>query len=933
MVSVEIEPPKTYVSTFTPDLTGDVPLQYQPVHMFGKNHKGSTDDLKFLLGGKGYNLVGMSNLGLSVPPGFVISTEVCNVYLNAGSRIPEKVWKEILFGLKQLENDTGRKLGDPHRPLLVSVRSGAAISMPGMMDTVLNLGLNDVTVEGLSSNFGEKVAWDSYRRFLNMFGDVVLGIPHHAFEERLTSLKNAANVKLDKDLSVDQLKQVVKAYKDVYLNYNKVFPSDPIEQLYQSILAVFNSWNNPRVIKYCEAEGITGLLGTAVNVQAMCFGNMGETSGTGVCFTRNPNTGDKELYGEYLVNAQGEDVVAGIRTPEPISKLKSAMPLVYSELLRNINILERHYNDMQDIEFTVQEGELFMLQTRSGKRTGQAAVNIAVDMVHEGLCTIDQAIMSIKPEHLKQLLHPQFSSTDSAEYVNSIVSKGLPASPGAAVGKIVFTPEDAEKSNAEGEKCILVREDTSPEDVGGMWAADGILTATGGYTSHASVVARGWGKPCVCGCSSLAINLESKQLTITTGKNEKITLNEGDWMSINGETGDVMIGKKTLRPPTFQDSTVLQELMSWVDNRKRLRVLANADTPEDAYEARINGAQGIGLTRTEHMFFAEDRINVVRKMILTTDPVKRQQALNELLVFQRKDFEGILEAMDGLPVTVRLLDPPLHEFLPRLHREDKVPSSSTDFVIDDKFAEEMEMSKEEIIHAIQRLQEVNPMLGLRGCRLGVVIPELVEMQTRALVEAALNNKYNKFLNPCIEIMIPLIGSASEFKHQSDLIHKTTKQVFNENYGKLVDIKVGTMIEVPRAALTASEIAKAGAEFFSYGTNDLTQMTYGFSRDDVGGFLPIYLKSGILEKDPFQTIDQNGVGELIKSSAAAGKANAIVPHFKCGICGEHGGDPQSVKFFSDLRLNYVSCSPFRIPIARLAAAQAVIEEELAKKKND
>jgi pyruvate, orthophosphate dikinase len=893
--------------------------------VFGKGHQNSQSNLKAILGGKGANLAGMSNLGLSVPPGFTITTEVCNIFHKTSKKLPARVWKAILDGVTTLENDTGRRLGDPERPLLVSVRSGAAISMPGMMDTILNLGINDETVKGLASTFGERFAYDSYRRFLNMFGDVVMGIPHYAFEAELRELKTKAGVTEDSALSADHLKALVKSYKQVYRNHGKAFPTDALQQLHASIEAVFDSWNSERAIKYRDAEGIKGLLGTAVNVQAMCFGNMGETSGTGVCFTRNPNTGVKELYGEYLANAQGEDVVAGIRTPSPISSLKSTMPAVYDDLIRNIDILEKNYHDMQDIEFTVQEGELFFLQTRGGKRAGTAAIQIAVDFVDEKLASVSEAILTVKPEHIKQLLHPQFSNVDSKEYKKSVVAKGLAASPGAAVGKVVLTPEAAEASRVAGEKCILVREDTSPEDVGGMWAAEGVLTATGGFTSHASVVARGWGKPAVCGCSQIHIDMENECFTISDPANKAkspVVVRKGDWISINGETGEVMVGKRALKPPSVQDSDVLSRFMGWVDEKRKMKVLANADTPADAAEARRNGAQGIGLTRTEHMFFADDRINVVRRMILAKEATARKQALDELLLFQRADFEGIFGAMDGLPVTVRLLDPPLHEFL-------------TDFTVDEKFASDLGMSTEEINFTIQRLQEVNPMLGFRGCRLGIVIPELVEMQARAIAEAALNCKYMKNQNPKVEIMIPLIGSASEYANQAKLIRDTFDRVFSENGKKRVDIKIGTMIEVPRAALTAGEIARAGAEFFSYGTNDLTQMTFGFSRDDAGTFLPVYLKNGILEHDPFETIDEKGVGELIRQSAEAGRKAAMDNgnhHFKAGICGEHGGDPHSVKFFARMGLEYVSCSPFRVPLARLAAAQAVAEDELQSLRN-
>jgi pyruvate,orthophosphate dikinase len=753
-----------------------------------------------------------------------------------------------------------------------------------------------------------------------MFGNVVMNIPSHDFEQILFAVKGTAGVKDDSELSVEQLKTVIERFKGVYKKHGKEFATDPYAQLHAAILAVFNSWRSDRAIKYREAEGITGLLGTAVNVQAMVFGNMGPTSGTGVCFSRNPNTGDKHLYGEYLINAQGEDVVAGIRTPSAISSLKDTLPHAYDELVKNVNILEKHFHDMQDIEFTIQEGRLFMLQTRSGKRVGPAAVKIAVNMVDEGLATGNQAIMMVKPEHLNQLLHPQFQSTKNKDYTENVMAKGLPASPGAAVGKIVFSPDAAEALHAKGEKCILVRDETSPEDVGGMWASAGVLTARGGMTSHAAVVARGWGKPCVCGCDDLQIDYDSKSVTFypkATGT--AVTLKEGDWLSLNGDTGEVIKGKQALSPPSISSSKDTVRLMQWVDMKRTIKVLANADTPADAAEARKNGAEGVGLTRTEHMFFNDERIRVVRRMILSKDKEHRQKALDELLPHQRSDFEGILAAMDGLPVTVRLLDPPLHEFLP-------APE-----MVDEAFANDVGMSLEECRHTIERMKEVNPMLGLRGCRLGIVMPELIEMQARALVEAALNNKYLKKLDPRPEIMIPLVGSANEFKDQAKLIRDTFQKVFEEREGQIVKCRIGTMIEVPRAALTSKELAQAGAEFFSFGTNDLTQMTFGFSRDDVGGYLPTYLKKGVLETDPFQSIDIGGVGQLIKMSAEAGrryfKDQGGKTKFKSGICGEHGGDPKSVRFFVRNGLNYVSCSPFRVPVARLAAAQAAIELEI------
>lgn len=898
-------------------------LYHEPVYLFGKDKDNSMSPKKEILGGKGTNLAIMSSIGLSVPPGLTITTEVCSLFHKNGRKMSQYVWDKTLENLKEVEKEMKRSFGHGPKPLLLSVRSGAAISMPGMMDTILNLGINDDTVKELANEFGDRFAMDSYRRFINMFGTVVLNIPHHEFEEKLEYLKSKVGVKVDNELSTEDLTVLVAQYKEVYKSFGFEFPTDPYEQLRSAVFAVFDSWNSDRAIKYREAEGITGLLGTAVTVQAMCFGNMGDTSGTGVCFTRNPNTGEKKLYGEYLINAQGEDVVAGIRTPLPIEKLRDSLPEAYDELLRNVEILESHYRDMQDIEFTIQNGHLFMLQTRSGKRVGPAAIKIANDIVDEGLASIDEAIITVKPEHLNQLLHPQFPNdfVGSATYKENLLSVGLPASPGAAVGRIVFTPAEAEALFAAGQACILVRDDTSPEDVGGMWASQGVLTARGGMTSHAAVVARGWGKPCICGCDDLKIDYEAGTVTFySKGSNAPVVLREKDWISLNGDTGEVLKGQFPLNPPSIESSTDIVRFMKWIDLRRSIKVMANADTPADAMEARRNGAQGIGLVRTEHMFFADDRIRVVRRMILSKNENK-EKALAELLELQRQDFEGILEAMDGLPVTVRLLDPPLHEFLPAVDS------------IDDGFAQEAGMSKEECIYEVNKLQEVNPMLGLRGCRLGIVMPELVKMQARALIEAALNNKYNKKLNPVPEIMIPLVGSATEFTHQADIIRSTIEQVFKERQGQSIDYKLGTMIEVPRAALTAEEIVKAGAEFFSYGTNDLTQMTFGFSRDDIGSYLPTYLKKGILDKDPFQVIDEKGVGLLVKNSAEVGKTTAyalarergsLSTRFKAGVCGEHGGDPTSVRFFVRSGLDYVSCSPFRVPVARLAAAQANLE---------
>ncbi|KAG2627649.1 hypothetical protein PVAP13_3KG261700 [Panicum virgatum] len=873
------------------------------VFPFGKGKSEGNRGMKDLvsLGGKGANLAEMSSIGLSVPPGFTVSTEACQQYQEAGRALPAGLWAEILDGLAWVEEYMGARLGDPQRPLLLSVRSGAAVSMPGMMDTVLNLGLNDEVAAGLAAKSGERFAYDSYRRFLDMFGNVVMDIPHALFEEKLEHMKEAKGVELDNDLTAADLKELVAQYKDVYVQAKgEPFPSDPKKQLELAVLAVFNSWDSPRANKYRSINGITGLRGTAVNVQSMVFGNMGNTSGTGVLFTRNPSTGEKKLYGEFLVNAQGEDVVAGIRTPEDLDAMKAQMPQAYEELVENCNILESHYKDMMDIEFTVQENRLWMLQCRSGKRTGKGAVKIAVDVVNEGLVDRRSAIKMVEPGHLDQLLHPQFENI--AAYKDQVIATGLPASPGAAVGQIVFTAEDAEAWHAQGKPCILVRTETSPEDVGGMHAAVGILTARGGMTSHAAVVARGWGKCCVSGCSSVRVNDAEKSVAI----GDKL-LQEGDWLSLNGSTGEVILGKQPLAPPALSGD--LETFMSWVDEVRQLKVMANADTPEDALAARNNGAQGIGLCRTEHMFFASDeRIKAVRQMIMAPTLELRQNALDRLLPYQRSDFEGIFRAMDGLPVTIRLLDPPLHEFLPEGNVEDIVS----------ELCAETGADQEEALARIEKLSEVNPMLGFRGCRLGISYPELTEMQARAIFEAAIAMT-NQGVQVFPEIMVPLVGTPQELGNQVALIRQTANNVFTA-MGKTIEYKIGTMIEIPRAALVADEIAEQ-AEFFSFGTNDLTQMTFGYSRDDVGKFLPIYLSQGILQHDPFEVLDQRGVGELVKFATERGRKTR--PNLKVGICGEHGGEPQSVAFFAKAGLDYVSCSPFRVPIARLAAAQVLI----------
>ncbi|MFH5882970.1 pyruvate, phosphate dikinase [Halalkalibaculum sp. DA3122] len=884
------------------------------VYKFGGGTAEGDRAMKALLGGKGANLAEMSSIGLPIPPGFTISTKVCQYYSENDGQWPEGLESQVQESIHHIEELMGLKFGDSSNPLLVSVRSGAAQSMPGMMDTVLNLGLNDNSVRGLSKKTdNERFAYDCYRRFIDMFGDVVMQVPHEAFEEALQRLKDEKSVELDTELEVEDMKELVDRYKAVYRKYTgDMFPQNPQEQLHHSISAVFGSWDSARAVKYRRINKITGLLGTAVNVQAMVFGNMGNDCATGVCFTRNPSDGENELYGEFLVNAQGEDVVAGIRTPRNINELKKVMPETYHELREFTNKLERHYQDMQDIEFTVQQGELFILQTRNGKRTGAAAVKIAVDMVDEGILGKDKAVQNlVQPNHLDQLLHPQLdeSSVDNDE----IIGKGLPASPGAAVGKVVFDSETAEEMKEKGEPVILVRIETSPEDVGGMSAAEGILTSRGGMTSHAAVVARGWGKPCVAGCGDIIINYENQTFT-----NGKITVHAGDWISIDGAHGTVISGKKEVEPPKFDDN--YHAFMKWVDMFRDMDVRTNADTPEDAAKAREYGAQGIGLARTEHMFFGEERIKAMRRMIISESEEERREALKALLPYQKQDFVDIFEAMEGLPVTVRLLDPPLHEFLPD---EDEEIAA---------LAEDLGIRETELKRKIRLLSEFNPMLGHRGCRLGITYPEITEMQARAILEAAVEiRKKGKEVIP--EIMVPLVGTSEEFIHERHVIDLVAEKVFKEQ-GEKVDYKVGTMIEIPRAAIVADKIASE-AEFFSFGTNDLTQMTFGYSRDDAGKFLELYLDEGILKNDPFQVLDEEGVGSLVRM--AVEKGHEAKPDLKMGICGEHGGDPSSVAFCYNLGLNYVSCSPYRVPVARLAAAQARLRgestEELGKGREE
>ncbi|MFC1741017.1 pyruvate, phosphate dikinase [Nanoarchaeota archaeon] len=868
------------------------------VYSFDEGNK----DMKDTLGGKGANLAEMSSIGIPVPPGFTITTEVCDLYYKNNKAHTPEILAEMETKLRELETKTGKKLGDPEDPLLVSVRSGAAISMPGMMDTVLNLGMNDLSVAGLAAKSGnERFAWDAYRRFIQMFGNVVMGIEGSKFEAQLERVKETKGVEYDSELEAADLKDVVARFKQVVqTEKGESFPSDPRKQLQMSVDAVFGSWNNPRATLYRKLNDINGLKGTAVNVQTMVFGNMGDTSATGVCFTRNPATGENRFYGEFLVNAQGEDVVAGIRTPNTIEKLGDVLPDCYKELLDIRTKLEQHYKEMQDVEFTVQQGKLFMLQTRTGKRTAESSVRIAVEMVKEGLITKPEAILRVDPNQLEHLLHKQID--DIARTKATEIAKGLPASPGAAVGEVVFDAEEADRLATEGRKVILVRIETSPEDLIGMNAAQGILTARGGMTSHAAVVARGMGKCCVAGCSDLRIEEKAGTMTVAD-----IIIKKGDIITLDGSLGVVYQGELPLKDPEMSGD--FAKIMEWADEFRTMKVRTNADTPHDSRKAREFGAQGIGLCRTEHMFFEGDRIRAMREMILSKDKTGREKALAKLLPLQRADFQGLFEAMKGLPVTIRLLDPPLHEFLPTDEAEIK------------SIAEELGVTPETLKHKIEELHELNPMLGHRGCRLGITYPEITEMQSRAIFEAACAiAKQGEDIVP--EVMIPLVGNITEFRHQKEVVIKTAEKVMEETSQK-VKYLVGTMIEVPRGALTADEIAKE-AEFFSFGTNDLTQMTLGFSRDDVGKFVNIYIEHGILEKDPFQVLDQTGVGQLVITAVEKGKQAR--PDIKLGICGEHGGEPSSVEFCHRVGLDYVSCSPFRVPIARLAAAQAALKDK-------
>lgn len=875
------------------------------VYFFGEGDAS----MKMLLGGKGANLAEMTRIGLPVPPGFTITTEACAHYYKNNEQWPEGLEEEILKNLKQLEEKSGKKFGDPNNPLLVSVRSGAPVSMPGMMDTILNLGLNDEVVEGLAKLTGDKrFAYDCYRRFIQMFGNVVMGIDHSKFEAILDEVKEEVGAKLDTDLDAEALKKVIQKYKELYKKETgEDFPQKPYEQLKRAINAVFESWNNKRAITYRKIHGIPDDWGTAVNVQMMVFGNMGFDSGTGVGFTRNPSTGEKEYYGEYLLNAQGEDVVAGIRTPKPIVEMGKDLPKVFEELKKVYEILEKHYKDMQDFEFTIEKGKLYLLQTRTGKRTAQAAIKIAVDMVKEGLIDKKTAILRVDPNQLNQLLHPQIDRSQSIQ----VLAKGLPASPGAAYGKVVFDADEAEKLGNEGEKVILVRPETTPDDIHGVVAAQGVLTSRGGMTSHAAVVARGMGKPCVAGCEAIKIDLDKKQFTVNS-----TVVKESDYITIDGGTGEVILGQVKTIPPQLSGN--FQTLLSWADEIRKLGVRANADTPQDAQKALEFGAEGIGLCRTEHMFMAPDRLPSVQRMIMAQTEEERRKALGEIEPMQKGDFKEIFRVMEGKPVTIRLIDPPLHEFLPKL--EDLLIEVTT-LRVKGVTGPELE-EKENLLKIVRNLHEANPMLGLRGCRLGILYPEIVEMQVRAIMEAACElTKEGVKVIP--EIMIPLVGHRNEIKVLKEKLDEVAQAVIKE-YGVDISYSFGTMIEVPRAALVADQIAEY-AEFFSFGTNDLTQMTFGYSRDDAEGkFLFYYEEKGILEEDPFQVLDQEGVGQLMQMGVQKGRSTRS--NLKCGICGEHGGEPKSVKFCHRIGLNYVSCSPFRVPIARLAAAQAVIEAE-------
>ncbi len=857
-------------------------------------------DMRNLLGGKGANLAEMTNLGLPIPPGFTVTTEACTDYYNHGRSISEEIQTQIFDALALLEEKLGKKFGDTENPLLVSVRSGARASMPGMMDTILNLGLTDISVEGFAKRTGNpRFAYDSYRRFIQMFSDVVMEVPKSLFERVIDEIKEDRKVHFDTELTAEDLKEVIRRFKEIYKEkMGEEFPQEPRVQLMEAVKAVFRSWDNERAIVYRRMNDIPGDWGTAVNVQSMVFGNMGNTSGTGVAFTRNPSTGAKGIYGEYLINAQGEDVVAGIRTPQPITRLEEDLPECYEEFLKIANRLEEHYRDMQDMEFTIEDGKLYFLQTRNGKRTAQAALQIACDLVDEGMITPQEAVSRIEAKSLDQLLHPAFDP--DALKKGTVMGQALPASPGAAAGKIYFTAEEAKEAHETGERVILVRLETSPEDIEGMHAAEGILTVRGGMTSHAAVVARGMGTACISGCGDIVIDEKKKQFTLG-GK----TYFEGEYISLDGSTGKIYDGDIQTQEASISGN--FGRIMSWADSFRKLRVRTNADTPADAANAVRLGAEGIGLCRTEHMFFEPERIPKIRKMILSKTVEEREKALEELIPFQKGDFKALYEVMEGKPVTIRFLDPPLHEF---------VPTDEKDI---EALAKDMNLSVEEVKSTCSELHEFNPMMGHRGCRLSVTYPEIARMQTRAVIEAAIEVSKEKGFEIVPEIMVPLVGDKKELKFVKDVIVETAEKVKAEKNSNLV-YHIGTMIEIPRAALLANEIAEE-AEFFSFGTNDLTQMTFGFSRDDAGKFLVDYYKSKIYESDPFAKLDQNGVGQLIEMAVTKGRSQR--PNLKIGICGEHGGDPSSVAFCHKVGMDYVSCSPFRVPIARLAAAQAAI----------
>ena len=860
-------------------------------------------DMRNLLGGKGANLAEMTNLGLPIPPGFTVTTEACTDYYNHGRSISEEIQTQIFDALALLEERLGKKFGDTENPLLVSVRSGARASMPGMMDTILNLGLTDISVEGFAKRTGNpRFAYDSYRRFIQMFSDVVMEVPKSLFERVIDEIKEDRKVHFDTELTAEDLKEVIRRFKEIYKEkMGEEFPQEPRVQLMEAVKAVFRSWDNERAIVYRRMNDIPGDWGTAVNVQSMVFGNMGNTSGTGVAFTRNPSTGAKGIYGEYLINAQGEDVVAGIRTPQPITRLEEDLPGCYEEFLKIANRLEEHYRDMQDMEFTIEDGKLYFLQTRNGKRTAQAALQIACDLVDEGMITPQEAVSRIEAKSLDQLLHPAFDP--DALKKGTVMGQALPASPGAAAGKIYFTAEEAKEAHETGERVILVRLETSPEDIEGMHAAEGILTVRGGMTSHAAVVARGMGTACISGCGDIVIDEKKKQFTLG-GK----TYFEGDYISLDGSTGKIYDGDIQTQEASISGN--FGRIMSWADSFRKLRVRTNADTPADAANAVRLGAEGIGLCRTEHMFFEPERIPKIRKMILSKTVEEREKALEELIPFQKGDFKALYEVMEGKPVTIRFLDPPLHEF---------VPTDEKDI---EALAKDMNLSVEEVKSTCSELHEFNPMMGHRGCRLSVTYPEIARMQTRAVIEAAIEVSKEKGFEIVPEIMVPLVGDKRELKFVKDVIVETAEKVKAEKNSNLV-YHIGTMIEIPRAALLANEIAEE-AEFFSFGTNDLTQMTFGFSRDDAGKFLVDYYKSKIYESDPFAKLDQNGVGQLIEMAVTKGRSQR--PNLKIGICGEHGGDPSSVAFCHKVGMDYVSCSPFRVPIARLAAAQAAIADK-------